>query len=300
MARVAAWLSLQGKENGDKRIALVYYNYPPGKQNIGAAYLNVLPESLYEIVDKLKSEGYDTGTGQLSPDGLFADVHGYGRNIGNWAPAEIDRLAQSGKAVMLPVETYKQWFDALPAGFREAVVKDWGEPETSGINLDKVVVASSTNTIGMLDTDDFFQYLGGTAMAIRAVDGKSPEVFVTNMTNPKKAVQETLEKSMGREMRARYLNPEWIKAMMKETSQDTPEASSAPIPWLFIIGFAVVVGLVAVGFRRGGSTGRFMIQLLLFIILQAGTGFGAPDKGTPEAIVLGEVVGNRGEGTRVY
>ena len=28
--------------------------------------------------------------------------------------------------------------------------------------------------------------------------------------------QETLEKFMGREMRARYLNPEWIKAMMKE------------------------------------------------------------------------------------
>ncbi|MEQ8164318.1 MAG: cobaltochelatase subunit CobN, partial [Smithellaceae bacterium] len=81
----------------------------------------------------------------------------------------------------------------------------------------KIAIHSrSTNTIGVLDTDDFYQYLGGTAMAIRAVDGKSPEVFVTNMTNPKKAVQETLEKNMGREMRSRYLNPEWIKAMMKE------------------------------------------------------------------------------------
>ncbi|MFN4197279.1 MAG: cobaltochelatase subunit CobN, partial [Caldimicrobium sp.] len=29
-------------------------------------------------------------------------------------------------------------------------------------------------------------------------------------------IQETLEKFMGREMRSRYLNPEWIKAMMKE------------------------------------------------------------------------------------
>jgi cobaltochelatase CobN len=81
----------------------------------------------------------------------------------------------------------------------------------------KIAIHSrSTNTIGVLDTDDFFQYLGGTAMAIRAVDGKTPEVFVTNMTNPKMAVQEPLEKTMGREMRARYLNPEWIKAMMKE------------------------------------------------------------------------------------
>jgi cobaltochelatase CobN len=27
-------------------------------------------------------------------------------------------------------------------------------------------------------------------------------------------------------------------------------ASSAPIPWLFIVGFLVFVGLVALGFRR--------------------------------------------------
>jgi cobaltochelatase CobN len=81
----------------------------------------------------------------------------------------------------------------------------------------KIVIHSrSTTTIGVLDTDDFYQYLGGLAMAIRAVDGKTPEVFVSNMTNPTQAHQETLEKNMGREMRARYLNPEWIKAMMKE------------------------------------------------------------------------------------
>jgi cobaltochelatase CobN len=81
----------------------------------------------------------------------------------------------------------------------------------------KIAIHSrSSNVIATLDNDDFFQYLGGTAMAIRSVDGKGPEVYVTNMTNPKQPVQETLEKMMGREMRSRYLNPEWIKAMMKE------------------------------------------------------------------------------------
>jgi cobaltochelatase CobN len=78
------------------------------------------------------------------------------------------------------------------------------------------VHSRSGNVYATLDNDDFFQYLGGTAMAIRAVDGKTPEVYVTNMSNPKIPKQETLEKFMGREMRARYLNPEWIKAMMKE------------------------------------------------------------------------------------
>ncbi|MBA3060788.1 MAG: cobaltochelatase subunit CobN, partial [Nitrospirae bacterium] len=68
----------------------------------------------------------------------------------------------------------------------------------------KIAVHSrSGNVYATLDNDDFFQYLGGTAMAIRAVDGKTPEVYVTNMSNPKMPKQETLEKFMGREMRSR-------------------------------------------------------------------------------------------------
>jgi cobaltochelatase CobN len=131
--RIKRWLALQQKANSEKKIALIYYNYPPGKQNIGAAYLNVLPESLHTIFSRLKEEGYDTGESEISSDKLFEDLHGYGRNIGNWAPAEIDRLARSGRAVLIPVEQYKTWFTALPKSFRQTVIKDWGEPEQSSI-----------------------------------------------------------------------------------------------------------------------------------------------------------------------
>jgi cobaltochelatase CobN len=131
--RIKRWLALQQKADSEKKIALIYYNYPPGKQNIGAAYLNVLPESLHTIFSRLKEEGYDTGESEISSDKLFEDLHGYGRNIGNWAPAEIDRLARSGRAVLIPVEQYKTWFTALPKSFRQTVIKDWGEPEQSSI-----------------------------------------------------------------------------------------------------------------------------------------------------------------------
>jgi cobaltochelatase CobN len=131
--RIKRWLALQQKANSEKKIALIYYNYPPGKQNIGAAYLNVLPESLHTIFSRLKEEGYGTGESEISSDKLFEDLHGYGRNIGNWAPAEIDRLARSGRAVLIPVEQYKTWFTALPKSFRQTVIKDWGEPEQSSI-----------------------------------------------------------------------------------------------------------------------------------------------------------------------
>lgn len=131
--RVKAWINLQQKKNSGKHVALIYYNYPPGKQNIGASYLNVLPESLCAIAGRMKAEGYDTGSGEIAKDRLFEDVHSYGRNIANWAPAEIDRLAKSGKAILLPVETYRRWFYELPPNFRKSVLKDWGEPEKSNI-----------------------------------------------------------------------------------------------------------------------------------------------------------------------
>ena len=51
--RAARWAALRGKANRDKRVALVFYNYPAGKANIGASYLNVA-ESLASILQRLE------------------------------------------------------------------------------------------------------------------------------------------------------------------------------------------------------------------------------------------------------
>ncbi|MDL2261064.1 cobaltochelatase subunit CobN [Methanimicrococcus sp. OttesenSCG-928-J09] len=40
--RAAAWAHLKQKDNADKDIALLYYNYPPGKADIGANYMDVI------------------------------------------------------------------------------------------------------------------------------------------------------------------------------------------------------------------------------------------------------------------
>ncbi len=137
--RIKAWLNLQDKPNKDKKIAIIYYNYPPGKQNIGASYLNVLPESLWEILNKLKAEGYDisnqsvVSNQEISKEQLFNNIHNYARNIGNWAAGEIDRLAKSGKPILIPIDTYKRWFEELPEGLKKAIIKNWGRPEDNKV-----------------------------------------------------------------------------------------------------------------------------------------------------------------------
>ena len=54
------WADLKDLNNSDKTIAIVLYNYPPGKAEIGASYLNVT-QSTYELIVKLYEQGYDTG-----------------------------------------------------------------------------------------------------------------------------------------------------------------------------------------------------------------------------------------------
>ncbi len=131
--RVRMWINLQRRPNKDKKLAIIYYNYPPGKQNIGASYLNVLPESLWEILKRLKAEGYNTGENEIGKERLFNDIHNYARNIGNWASGEIDRLARTGKPVLIPIDTYRRWFEELPEGLKKAILKSWGEIEQSNI-----------------------------------------------------------------------------------------------------------------------------------------------------------------------
>ncbi|MCK9376606.1 MAG: cobaltochelatase subunit CobN [Syntrophobacterales bacterium] len=156
-ARVKAWINLQDKPNKDKKIALIYYNYPPGKNNIGATTLNVLPESLWAILLKLKSAGYDIGGpgvgGQgkeISKEKLFQDIQNYGRNIGNWAPGELDRLVNTGEKtvfpgklqksisrgpVLIPLTIYQKWFEQLPQNLKNAMIKSWGPVEQSNIMI---------------------------------------------------------------------------------------------------------------------------------------------------------------------
>lgn len=130
VARVRKWVGLQDNARFDRRIALVYYNNPPGKGNFGASYLNV-PASLVELLRTLRDGGYHTGERIPSERDLLATLELCGRNVGEWAPGEVEKLVTQGHATLLPVSRYRVWFAALPAEFRKSVNAKWGPPESS-------------------------------------------------------------------------------------------------------------------------------------------------------------------------
>lgn len=134
-ARLDHWVALRRMQNADKKVALIYYNYPPGKENIGASYLKVLPESLLQIMQNLKQQGYQLGNAPTDGDSLKTAVKNHGINLGNWEPGAIAEAAASGRAVLVPLADYQKWFAVLPESFKAAMLKSWGKPEDSKIGL---------------------------------------------------------------------------------------------------------------------------------------------------------------------
>jgi len=81
---------------------------------------------------------------------------------------------------------------------------------------DAAVFSRSSNLRGLLDMDHPFEYLGGISLAVRHLDGTSPQLYISNMRDPKKSKLETAEKFMANELRAVYQHPRWMKEMQKE------------------------------------------------------------------------------------
>jgi cobaltochelatase CobN len=133
LLRINAWSHLQHTANHDKKVALLYYNHSQGKQNIGASYLNVF-RSVAAIIARMQAEGYRiSGDGTLSEEKVRQMILRSGRNIGSWAPGELDALLAEGEVELVPIATYRRWFDALPEAFTRPVLDQWGEPEQSDI-----------------------------------------------------------------------------------------------------------------------------------------------------------------------
>lgn len=131
--RVQAWVKLRHEPAKERRVAIIYYNYPPGRESIGASYLNVLPQSLLQILNRLRADGFTANGAPTNADDLFTAIRTFGNNPmpGTNAAAELDKLARSGRCQLLAVSEYRKWFDQLPESLRTQIVAKWGEPEQS-------------------------------------------------------------------------------------------------------------------------------------------------------------------------
>ena len=128
------YAALGSKANREKRVAIVFYNYPAGKANIGASYLNVA-ESLAAILQRLAEEGYDVGDSPTTGTAVLDELLAKSRNVGGYAPGELDALVAGGTTVQVGMADYYRWLDAFSPTLRQKVLDDWGPPESSQLMM---------------------------------------------------------------------------------------------------------------------------------------------------------------------
>ncbi|WP_445475801.1 cobaltochelatase subunit CobN [Methanococcoides methylutens] len=107
----------------------------------------------------------------------------------------------------------------------EDIVSQWDVADSSvdneevfGSNLEDVnaiLHSRSSSTYGALDTDDFFQYMGGLMLVVGEASGTTPETYIMNLQNPDAETIESLKTYLSREMVTRYFNPSWIEGMQQ-------------------------------------------------------------------------------------
>lgn len=117
-------------DNAAKKVAIMFWNYPPGEKNLGASYMN-LPNSLESTLASLQAAGYRTET---------MDAATLTRNLQRllkpfYRPGavaeEMDALVRDGLAELMPLATYKKWLASLPQTRRDAWIASAGQPERS-------------------------------------------------------------------------------------------------------------------------------------------------------------------------
>jgi len=81
---------------------------------------------------------------------------------------------------------------------------------------DIAMFARSSNLFGMLSSDDPFEYFGSLSLAVRNIDGKSPDMVVANLRDAKNSKAEDAGLFLAKELRTRMFHPRWIKELQKE------------------------------------------------------------------------------------
>ncbi len=94
----------------------------------------------------------------------------------------------------------------------------------------------------ILDSDDYYQFLGGLAATIEAVKGHAPRIYFGDHARPEKPAVRSLGEEIARVVRGRAANPKWIAGMARHGYKGAFEIA-ATVDYLFA--FAATTDAVA-------------------------------------------------------
>jgi cobaltochelatase CobN len=194
---------------------------------------NPVAQNAQRIAQKLIAQGADAKAAEMAgATRIFASESGrYGTGLDEATQAtDTWKGKKEGDRKMAELYLSKMQFAYGPDE------KEWGQAGVAGVGDGKggkggkgvnlyaehlsgtegAVLSRSSNLYGMLTTDDPFQYLGGIAMAVRHLDGKAPELYISNLRGSGSGKVEGAAQFLAKELATRQFHPGYIQGLLKE------------------------------------------------------------------------------------
>ncbi len=108
--------------------------------------------------------------------------------------------------------------------------------------VDAVLHNQDNREHDLLDSDDYYQFEGGLAATIKHLTGRKAQVWHNDHSRPENPQVRSLEEEIARVVRARVVNPKWIKGVMRHGYKGAFEMA-ATVDYLFA--FAATADCVA-------------------------------------------------------
>lgn len=104
---VQGYVNLKNKKNSSKRIAIFYFK-GPGQNALTASGMEVVP-SLYNLLVRLKNEGYNVGKLPANPQELAKMIQAQGAVFGTYAEGAYTKFLQSGHPALVTAQQFARW-----------------------------------------------------------------------------------------------------------------------------------------------------------------------------------------------
>ncbi len=134
------WAKLRHKKNAEKKIAIVFHNYPATNANIGSAVGLDSPESVRRLLLKMHEAGYRVNFIPESSKAFMEILTAHATNDRRFMSSEQAKSATG----QLSAAQYKLFFKELTPKIKEHLKNDWGEAPGEVFNYDGTLLVPGT------------------------------------------------------------------------------------------------------------------------------------------------------------
>jgi cobaltochelatase CobN len=173
---VSNYIRLKDKKNSEKKVAIFYFK-GPGQSALTAQGLET-PQSLYNLLKRLKAEGYKINNLPADEKAFENLLMSQGAVFSPYAEGAFDDYLKNGKPLLIEKSDYETWVkQSMPATSYEEVVTQYGDAPGSYMTVNKndkqhlAVAAIQLGNVALLPQpmaglgDDSFEVVHGAKMA---------------------------------------------------------------------------------------------------------------------------------------